>query len=340
MNAMLMGMKKREQRAKIVVLILMIAVVVLMGVSLMIGDTFYPLDVVMRVVMGDTNIDGASFAIGIVRLPRMLAGALVGFSLGIAGSVFQKMLRNTLASPDIIGISSGTSMAAVFCILILQMSGPLVSLISLVSGLLVVFVVYGLSNINKFSTTRFILIGLGVQAMMNAFISYLLLKANQYEVSTAMRWLSGSLNRMQMSSILPLFIVVVVCTLGILLLERYLNVLELGDDIATVLGVSVKVVRVCLILCSVFIIAFATSVAGPIAFVSFLAGPIAHRLVGSGHSYAFAAGLLGAVLVLCADLIGQFAFSIKFPVGVITGVIGAPYLIILLIRINKTGGAS
>lgn len=340
MNHMLRGMKKRKRKAKIVVIMLIIFVLLLTGITLMVGDTFYPFDVVMRVIMGDKNINGASFAIGVIRLPRMLAGVLVGFSLGMAGSVFQKMLRNTLASPDIVGISSGTSMAAVFGILILQMSGPTVSLISMVFGLLIALLVYLLSSVGKFSSARFILIGIGLQAIMNALISYMLLKANQYEVSSAMRWLSGSLNMIQMNSISTLFIVVIVFTVGILLLERFLNILELGEDIAVVLGVRVKIVRVLLIVCSVFIIAFATSVAGPIAFVSFLAGPIAHRLVGSGNSYAFAAGLVGAILVLCADLIGQFAFTTRFPVGVITGVIGAPYLIIILIRINKTRGVS
>lgn len=340
MNDILAGMKRRKRKAKIVVITLIAIVILLMGITLMVGDTFYPLDVVVKVIMGDKNISGASFAVGTIRLPRMLAGVLVGFSLGLAGSVFQKMLRNTLASPDIVGISSGTSMAAVFCILILQMSGPIVSLISMAAGLLIALLVYMLSSVGRFSSARFILIGIGLQAIMNALISYMLLRANQYEVSSAMRWLSGSLNRMQMSSIPTLLIVVIVCTIAILLLERYLNILELGDDIAVVLGVRVKIVRILLIVCSVFMIAFATSVAGPIAFVSFLAGPIALRLVGSGQSYAFAAGLVGSILVLCADMVGQFVFATKFPVGVITGVIGAPYLIILLIRINKTRGVS
>lgn len=96
---------------------------------------------------------------------------------------------------------------------------------------------------------------------------------------------------------------------------------------------------VLLILASVCLLAFATATTGPIAFVAFLAGPIARRLVGIGFSYELPAGLTGAVLVLCADLMGQFLFSTKFPVGVITGIIGAPYLIFLLIRTNRAGDA-
>jgi len=94
------------------------------------------------------------------------------------------------------------------------------------------------------------------------------------------------------------------------------------------------------VLSSVFLIAYATAVTGPISFVAFLAGPIATKLVGTGAPNEFPAGLIGAILVLGADLIGQFAFKTRFPAGVITGILGSPYLIFLLIRINRTGGSA
>ena len=173
--------------------------------------------------------------------------------------------------------------------------------------------------------------------MLQAVISFLLLKATQYDVPGALRWLSGSLNGMTMKNVPSLFIIVVIFGTAILFLTKYLQVLELGDEFATTLGIKINLVRLILILSSVFLIAFATSTTGPIAFVAFLAGPIASKLVGKGSPNVLASGLVGALLVLGSDMIGQFVFSTRFPVGVITGILGAPYMLFLLICINRRG---
>ena len=110
-------------------------------------------------------------------------------------------------------------------------------------------------------------------------------------------------------------------------------------DSAAALGVDVQRTRLLLVLGAVALAAFATATTGPIAFVAFLAGPIAVRLVGPGGSLVIPAALVGAALVLAADVLGQFAFDTRFPVGVVTGAVGAPYLLYLLIRSNRTGGA-
>ncbi|MGL5641957.1 MAG: FecCD family ABC transporter permease, partial [Paraclostridium sp.] len=242
-------------------------------------------------------------------------------------------------SPDIIGITSGCSIAAVFCILVLRMSGSSIYIAAVISGLIVSTLIYLLSEGSGFSGGRLILIGIGIQAMINALISFLLLKSSQYDVPSALRWLSGSLNGMSMKDVPSLFLIVVVFGGIILCLTKPLQILELGDEFATTLGVKINLVRIILILSSVFLIAFATAVTGPIAFVAFLAGPIASKLVGPGAPNVLASGLVGALLVLGADMIGQFAFSTRFPVGVITGILGAPYMLFLLICINRRGQA-
>ena len=126
----------------------------------------------------------------------------------------------------------------------------------------------------------------------------------------------------------------------VLFLSRDLRALEMGDASATALGVRVDRTRLLLIVSAVALACFATATTGPIAFVAFLAGPIAARIVGAGASLVVPAALVGSCLVLAADLIGQFAFSTKFPVGVITGILGAPYLLFLLIRTSRLGGSS
>ena len=327
---------KRRARAIIANVSLIAIVLCICIMMLLYGNTNYSLDVVIRVLRGE-NIQGATFAIATLRLPRMLSGLLVGIAFGIAGNTFQTMLRNPLASPDIIGVTSGSSVAAVFCILVLGLSGPAVSIISVISGLLVSMLIYLLSKDISFSGRRLILIGIGIQAMLQAAISFLLLKASQYDVPGAMRWLSGSLNGMTMKGIPTLFIVVMVFGIISLLFTKYLQVLELGDEFATTLGIRLNLVRIILILSAVFLIAFATSTTGPIAFVAFLAGPIASKIVGRGSSNVLASGLVGALLVLSSDMIGQYVFSTRFPVGVITGILGAPYMLFLLICINRRG---
>ncbi|MDO5518051.1 MAG: iron chelate uptake ABC transporter family permease subunit [Clostridium sp.] len=319
-----------------VTIILAALTICLCGMMLLYGNTNYSLDVVIRVLKGEA-IQGATFAIATLRLPRMLCGLLAGLAFGIAGSTFQTMLRNPLASPDIIGVTSGSSVAAVFCMVILKMSGNSVSIAAVVSGLLVSLIIYIMSKGAGFSGGRLILIGIGMQAMIDAVISFLLLRASEYDVAGAMRWLSGSLNGMVMKDVPSLLAVVAIFGTVILCLTRYLQILELGDEYATALGVNINLIRVVLILSSVFLIAFATAVTGPISFVAFLAGPIASKVVGNGASKVIPSGLVGALLVLGADMIGQFVFSTRFPVGVVTGIIGGPYMLFLLISINRKG---
>ena len=330
------GYYKRKIRLISVTTLLAVLTISLCLMMLLYGNTNYSLDVVIKVLSGE-KIKGATFAIGTLRLPRMLSGLLVGIAFGIAGNTFQTMLRNPLASPDIIGVTSGSSVAAVFCILVLGMSGTTVSIIAVISGLIISILIYILSNDISFSGSRLILIGIGIQAMLQAVISFLLLKATQYDVPGALRWLSGSLNGMTMKNVPILFIIVAIFGTIILFLTKYLQVLELGGEFATTLGVRINLVRIILILSSVFLIAFATSTTGPIAFVAFLAGPIASKLVGQGSPNVLASGLVGALLVLGSDMIGQFVFSTRFPVGVITGILGAPYMLFLLIGINRRG---
>ncbi|GAA0841502.1 hypothetical protein GCM10008915_39020 [Bifidobacterium pullorum subsp. gallinarum] len=267
----------------------------------------------------------------------MLAGLFAGFAFGVAGFTFQTMLRNPLANPNVIGITSGSSAAAVFCIVILHANGAVVSLAAVIAGLATVLFIYVLSRGKVFSIGRLILIGIGIQAMLDAVISYLLLVSSEKDVPSALRWLTGSLNGSQLQELPPLVITVIICSPIVIMLSKHLSILELGEQTASSLGVDTDKTRIVLIVSSVCMVAIATATTGPIAFVSFLAGPIAKRLVGAGSSNALPAGLVGVNLVLAADLIGQFAFEYRFPVGIITGLLGAPYLIFLLIRMNRKG---
>lgn len=332
------GRRKRMRRRGLVIAILVIAVVAVFLATLMIGQTFYGPGDVIRVIFGQT-VPGASFTVGDLRLPRASLGLLSGFAFGIAGVTFQTMLRNPLASPDVIGISSGASAAAVFGIIVLSLDGVAVSLLALCGALVTAAAIYLISNRGGFGGTRLILIGIGVAAMLESVISYVLSRAAAWDLQTAMRWLTGSLNGAEWSSVLPLAVSSLVLVPLLLSQGRSLSALRLGDDSAAALGVRVSRTRLLAIIAAVALLAIATSAAGPIAFVAFMSGPIAARLVRPGGSPLLPAGLVGSLLVMLSDLVGQFAFDGRYPVGVITGVLGAPYLVLLLTRMNRTGGS-
>lgn len=336
MNLIMIGRIKRRRRFILVTSLLAITAFVLSCTMLMLGNTIYPVSDVISVLLGE-EVQGASFAVGTIRLPRMIAGVFAGFAFGVAGYVFQTMLRNPLANPNVIGITAGSSAAAVFCIIVLQASNTVVSIASIIGGLATVIVIFLLARSTSFSIGRLILVGIGIQAMLNALISYLLMIGQENDIPTAMRWLNGSLNGAKMDDVYPLIIAVIIFAPIIIALGKRLDMLELGEQTAISLGVNTDKTRVILIISSVLILALATATTGPIAFIAFLSGPIAKRLVGIGFSSIIPAGLVGIILVLAADLVGQFAFVARYPVGVITGIIGAPYLIYLLIRMNRKG---
>lgn len=332
------GRRSRGRRRLIVMCALALVAAALCAASLMVGKTFYSPAEVMGVILG-RDVAGASFTVGRLRLPRAVLAVLTGVCFGIGGVTFQTMLRNPLASPDIIGISSGASAAAAFAIIVLGLGGTQVSVFAIVMGIAVALAIYLLAYRGGVVGTRLVLIGIGMAATLDAATSYILKTAPQWELQEAMRWITGSLNGASWEHVQPVLVACLVFAPVLLLKSRDLSMLRLGDDTASALGVRTELTRIVLIVAAVGLIAFATAAAGPIAFVAFLSGPIAARLVGPYGSPLLPAALVGVVLVLGADLVGQYAFGSRYPVGVITGALGAPYLIYLIARSNRTGGS-
>lgn len=333
------GRQARGSRLRRSSMVLALLLLALSAVALMMGQTFYSPAEVWGVLRGEF-IAGASYTVGELRLPRTTLAVLAGMSFGISGVVFQTMLHNQLASPDIIGISSGAGAAGVVGIVFFHLSQTAVSLLALCVALLVAGSIYLFSNRGGFAGTRLILIGIGMAALLQSVVSYSLSRAASWDLPTVARWLSGSLNHASWQWAAPVAVAVVVIVPVLLILSHRLSVLRLSDDAAAGLGVPVAATRIALIIGAVALIAVATAACGPIAFVAFMAGPIAIRIVGPAASPIIPAALVGALLVLGADLLGQFAFDARYPVGVITGLLGAPYLIILLIRTHRPAGIS
>jgi iron complex transport system permease protein len=326
----------RQQQALVAVLcVLTIALFVL---NLMMGNTFYGLGDVIRVLRG-VEVEGASFTVGELRLPRATGAMLAGLSLGAAGTTFQSLLRNDLASPDVIGISFGASAAAVAGIVLFSMSQLQLSLLALIGGLTTAATLQLIASRGGFSGSRFILVGVGFAAMLQSVVTYLLSRASDWEMQTAMRWLTGSTNGLTWQQVAPLALTTAGSLAVMVLSGRAIDAIRLGDASATSLGVSVTLARAAMLIAAVISLAGATAATGPIAFVAFMAGPVTSRLIGIGNRLVVPSALVGAILVLGADLAGQNAFTHRYPVGVITGAIGAPFLVVLLVRANRTGSA-
>lgn len=332
------GRVRRSRRRRTVIVALAVLTAAAYLFTLMVGQTLYPPGDVLRVVLGD-DVPGAQFIVGDLRLPRASLALVAGAAFGLSGVTFQTLLRNPLASPDIVGITLGASAAATFGIITLGLSGTGVSVLAVIAGLGVAIAVYLLAYRRGMAGTRLILIGIGVAAMMKSLIAAQLEGASNWEIAEALRWLTGSLNGARWQEVLPVLGALAVLGALILSQTRNLTTSELGDDAASALGVRVERTRFLTIVAAVGLICIATAAAGPIAFVAFLSGPIAARIVGPNGSLLVPAALVGALLVLVADWVGQFALGTRFPVGVVTGVLGAPYLLFLIVRINRVGGS-
>jgi iron complex transport system permease protein len=213
-----------------------------------------------------------------LRLPRVVTGLLVGVCFGISGAIFQAMIKNPLASPDIIGITSGASAGAVLAILIFGLSGSAVSAFSFVGTLRTAFAIYLLVWRNGITGYRLVLVGVGIAAVLYSVIAYLITRANIWDAQFALRCLTGSLNGSSTAAMLPLMILMLAFPPLALWSATALTGLQLGDEVATSIGVRVELSRLILIIFGVALSAIATAAAGPIGFVIFVSGPITRRL--------------------------------------------------------------
>ncbi len=320
---------------------LVAALAVAFALAMYLGDYPVPVSGIVQSLLSPVTglIDrGVDFIVLQVRLPRAVLALLSGASFALAGIIFQTLLRNPLASPDIIGISHGASASAVFCIIILGWTGLAVSLGAFAGAILTALAIYLLAWRDGVTPFRVVLIGIGVAAMLAAVISYLFTRARLNEVQQALAWLVGSLNASRPGDALVLGGAMLVLIPAMVALLRGLDAMELGDDTARALGNRVEPTRLGLMLVAVGFAAFATAAVGPVGFVAFVSGPLARSLLkGAGRGF-FHAALVGSLVMLVSDLIAQHLLpTVQLPVGVVTGACGALFLLWLLIASGRSG---
>jgi iron complex transport system permease protein len=316
--------------------VLAAAAFVAFAISVSVGDYPIPIQDVVPAIFGFGD-EGTVYVVQELRLPRTLVGAMVGAAFGVAGAIFQAVARNPLASPDILGILSGASAAAVFAMTVVGASYVVVALAAFAGALALSTAIYVLAWRQGVSSYRFVLVGIALGTAAQAITAYLVTEAELFEAAAAAVWLTGSLNASGWETVVPLATALAVLLPAALVLGDRLRVLQLGDDTARGLGLGLERSRLALLLVAVALAGAATAAAGPVLFVAFLAAPIARRLASAPVTLVPAA-LTGALIVLTADVAGRRVFApTEIPVGVFTGLCGAPYFLWLLARANRTG---
>lgn len=325
-------------RGRVPAVLLALAVTIFLGLILNLGLGEYrvsPLDVVRTLIGLDTGNPSHSFIVNELRLPRALVAIAVGAGLAVSGTILQGLTRNSLAAPSILGITQGASLAAVtMIVLVPDLPGRLLPVVAFTGALAMATLIYLLAWRGDSAPGRLILVGVGLAAIAGALITAMITFGDIYDVSRALVWMAGSVYARSwndLASLLPWF---VLFSPLVVLNTRTLNVLNLGDATARSLGSRVELERGLLLLASVALAGSSVAVAGTIAFVGLMAPHLARRLVGPMHEALLpTAALVGAALVLLADLLGRTVFApIEVPAGIITAIIGAPYFLYLLYR--------
>jgi iron-siderophore transport system permease protein len=302
------------------------------------GDYPMPLHTVLDTLAGN----GTLLTYDVVvrnRLPRALVALLVGAALGLAGMVLQRIARNPLVSPDVIGIASGASAGAVVMIVVVGAGATAVVAGALTGAVAAAAVVYAIAARGGFAGYRLVLVGIGVTALANAAASFLLTRSDRYAAKQAATWLVGDVAGRSWPDVLTVAAGLAVGAPVVLLLTRHLRLLELGDEIARTLDGRVGAARAALVAAAVGLTALATAAAGPVAFVALVAPQIVRRVLATRSAGLLPASGVGALVVAAADLAARRLFSPdELPAGVLTAAVGAPVLLYLLVQVSRRSG--
>ena len=321
------GAARRRMR---VVTITLVLAVVAAGVALSIGDYALSPDRLWQTLTGSgTRIE--QYVVFQVRAPRTAMALVTGAALGIAGALLQSYLGNPLASPDLLGISGGSGFAAVFTILALGTTGPVLALSAFVGGAVVAIILMIAGRALRDGGFRLILAGIGLSFLTASASDFLMVRAKVEEARTALLWLTGSLSSTPWWQVLTVLAVLIASIPALVAAARWLPITQLGPETASGLGVRSERVRWVIVGVAVLLTAATCAFVGPIGFIALCAPAIARPLLGHGAVGVATSGALGAVLLLVADLLAQFAIpGLSMPVGVVTGAVGAVFLLWLL----------
>jgi len=337
------------ERLRTVTTLLVVVTVLVFGfvLSVTIGPWEIPLAKIGRIAVemlfgtSTASNDPSTAIIWYGRFPRTITGALVGFSLGCAGAIMQGIFKNPMASPGIIGTSSGAALGAVLAIYLGLASGSIyvVPLFSVAMAFLSLLVVLAIATTGGL-TSRYTLLlgGIAFNAIFTAMTSVvIILSTEQFDMARkVVSWLMGDLNNRSWEHVLIIAVIAVVALLGSLLFARDLNIIMVSEEQARNFGVNVGLSRNFLLFFSALLTGGAIAVAGGIGFVGLIAPHMMRSFVGSDNRILLpASGLLGSVMVVYADCLVRIVGSGGLRIGVLTALLGGPFFLYLIIRDRK-----
>lgn len=300
--------------------------------SLTKGSSVISMEQIINILLAPGN-DPQSQIIWNIRMPRTIVGALVGINLSLSGAILQAIMRNPLADPHIIGISSGAGLAGVVIMILFPALEYLITPVAFIGAMLAAVCIYILAWKNGIKPVRIILAGVAVSAFLSAGISGLMIFYSD-RVHGALMWMVGGLAARSwphVNIILPYAVIGLILALAS---AAYLNILQLGDEMARGLGVNVEVTRIVLTAIAALLAASAVSVVGLLGFVGLVVPHAARLLIGSDYRFLLpASALLGIAIVTLSDTFARVVFApIELPVGIIMAFLGAPFFLFLLRR--------
>ncbi|MEU3269319.1 iron ABC transporter permease [Saccharomonospora sp. NPDC006951] len=308
------------------------------------GGTALPVDAVARALLGDDSDTRVYLAVTELRAPRTLAAIIAGACLAAAGALTQTVARNPLASPDILGVTAGSSLGAVSVVVLAGggaagLSG-MASSVSLpvaafAGGVLAGALVYLLALSRSIDSYRLVLVGLGINGLAVSLTTWMLTLGDVTNAAQALTWMSGSLNGKDWPLVEPMAVLGMVLLAGALILGRRSALLTLDDDVTTGLGVRVGWLRLTAFALAALLASAGVVVAGPLVFVALASPQIARLITGSVTPPVLTSALVGIVFVLVADTVAANVLPVSLPAGVATAVLGGPYLIFLVLRYQR-----
>jgi iron complex transport system permease protein len=280
-----------------------------------------------------------------IRFPRVILGVIVGAGLTIAGTTIQALVRNSLADPYILGVSSGASVGATLVIIFgaFSMFGQYaLSLAAFLGSLLSVVLVFLLSQVGgRISTERLLLAGISVSMILSAFTSFIVISAPRQEgIRDALFWMMGSLAGANWKHIPIPFVITVIVFIFIWSQYRYMNLLLMGEEAAVTLGLNVEVFRKILILVTALLTGVLVAVSGAIGFIGLMIPHIVRLILGSDHKMLIPiSALMGSAFLVMADLFARLIIAPEeMPIGIVTALCGAPFFIWLLRKSSYSFG--
>lgn len=325
-----------DRRVPLVTLSLLFALIAGLVISVSFGEyNIAPLDVIRAVFGIETSDPNHALVVRSFRLPRILLAMMIGSALAVSGTIMQGITRNELADPGLLGINAGAGVVVVGYITYTAVPQyALLPWLAFGGAFSAAIIIYLLAWKGGSHSLRLILIGVGLASVCTALISFFITRLAVDRAQQAYVWLTGSVYASTWADVRLLLIWLVILLPIVLLSARPLNILGLGDDLATTLGAPVELQRLFLIGLSAALAAITVTVAGPIGFVGFVAPHIARRLVGPMHEGLLICTILvGSLLLVLSDLVSRWVIApSELPIGVTTAVIGAPYFAYLFYR--------